>query len=492
MTKSKKRLYFLIVLFCGVFAAMATSLLIGLNQSVWFDEAYSILVAKQPIGKLIYLTSIDTHPPFYYLMLKAWAGIFGWSEMAVRSLSVLFMGGSMIIAGLLVKRLFGLRAAFIALPFILFAPFLLRYGFEVRMYAAASFIGMLATYVLVGAIESRNKNKSIVLFGVYAVLVAMGMYTLYYTVFIWASHLIWLLWRSYQNKEWTSMKPWIISYILSIVIFLPWLPTVLRQLSSGALAPITQPMTFDNIFGVISFSFFYKPIWGLGPWLSLLMLALVMAIIYISFHVYRLTDKKTSQYLILLALYWVAPLLMLALIGLMRPMYVERYLAHFIIGESMFIGAAASIIMKKTKIIFKVVYVFMIVCMLIGVFSLVNTGNYNFQRLQRTEIKRLPEFVNCNGGQVVFVDDPYYAVEFSYYLSDCTIYFYSKTDNHGGGYAPVSNKGHGISNPAVDLDKFDEIYHVYYGGSEIKLPDDMGSVSTDDYNGLTIKHLVSR
>ena len=57
---------------------MAIGLWIGLRQSVWFDEAYSIMVAKQSVGEAIRLTALDTHPPLYYLFLKAWACLFGW------------------------------------------------------------------------------------------------------------------------------------------------------------------------------------------------------------------------------------------------------------------------------------------------------------------------------------------------------------------------------------------------------------------------------
>ncbi|HEY5695459.1 MAG TPA: hypothetical protein VIQ80_01340, partial [Candidatus Saccharimonadales bacterium] len=64
--------YFIPTLIVVALGAMVISLMIGLAQSVWFDEAYSIMLAKQPILNLIHLTSADTHPPFYYLLLKGW------------------------------------------------------------------------------------------------------------------------------------------------------------------------------------------------------------------------------------------------------------------------------------------------------------------------------------------------------------------------------------------------------------------------------------
>jgi mannosyltransferase len=78
--------HFLFILIIAAILAALVSLAIGLNQSVWFDEAYSIFLAKQPVAELIRLTSIDGHPPLYYLLLKGWAAMFGFGELALRSL----------------------------------------------------------------------------------------------------------------------------------------------------------------------------------------------------------------------------------------------------------------------------------------------------------------------------------------------------------------------------------------------------------------------
>ena len=86
--------------------AAALSLWIGLRQSVWFDEAYSIMVAKRSASEIIRLSALDTHPPLYYLVLKIWANVFGWSELALRSLSVIFYGASIAVAGCFIKKHF--------------------------------------------------------------------------------------------------------------------------------------------------------------------------------------------------------------------------------------------------------------------------------------------------------------------------------------------------------------------------------------------------
>ena len=72
-----RRHWFRIVIVVAPLVAMALCWWIGSQQSMWFDEAYSVWLAKQPISELIRLASIDTHPPLYYLILKLWASVWG-------------------------------------------------------------------------------------------------------------------------------------------------------------------------------------------------------------------------------------------------------------------------------------------------------------------------------------------------------------------------------------------------------------------------------
>ena len=96
----------LIIAVLAIFA-LVICMWIGMRQSIWFDEAYSILVARHTPAEIVALAAADTHPPGYYLLLHGWGAIAGWSEFALRSLSVAAYGASLVVAGLLVRRMFG-------------------------------------------------------------------------------------------------------------------------------------------------------------------------------------------------------------------------------------------------------------------------------------------------------------------------------------------------------------------------------------------------
>lgn len=114
--------------------------LVGINQSLWLDEAISVNVANNYSYEEIVteFSKSDFHPPLYYLSLKSWSSIFGRSEMGIRMLSVLFSLGSIYIVFLLAGKW----------PALLLAvnPLFLYYSQEARMYSMVSFLLIVAVY----------------------------------------------------------------------------------------------------------------------------------------------------------------------------------------------------------------------------------------------------------------------------------------------------------------------------------------------------------
>ena len=74
--------------------------------SLWHDEAFSALLPRYDIKELIYRTGLDVHPPFYYLMLKAWTTIFNDSLFSLRLPSVLFSLATILVFYFLIKKVF--------------------------------------------------------------------------------------------------------------------------------------------------------------------------------------------------------------------------------------------------------------------------------------------------------------------------------------------------------------------------------------------------
>jgi mannosyltransferase len=69
------------------------------SESIWYDEAISVAVAKLGfVEHLRWITEVDdNNPPLYYTFLHLWISVFGDSEVSVRMPSAIF--GSLSIPG---------------------------------------------------------------------------------------------------------------------------------------------------------------------------------------------------------------------------------------------------------------------------------------------------------------------------------------------------------------------------------------------------------
>jgi hypothetical protein len=123
--------------------------LISLNQSLWLDEAIGAIAVHDYsyLGIITNFIKGDTHPPLYYLTLKLWTDIFGYSEVAMRMLSVIFGVATVYVVYLIanvilnqesrIKNQAGKLSSFPIIAALLFAtaPLHIYYSQEVRMYA---------------------------------------------------------------------------------------------------------------------------------------------------------------------------------------------------------------------------------------------------------------------------------------------------------------------------------------------------------------------
>jgi 4-amino-4-deoxy-L-arabinose transferase-like glycosyltransferase len=115
-------------------------------QSFWWDEAYTVQTARYDWATFWQLQEVARHPPLYFLIVRAWGGLIGWSEFSVRLLSVGFslLGAALVFQ--LTRRLFDRRAGVWALAMAAVAPALVVYAQESRMYALAFMLAAATLY----------------------------------------------------------------------------------------------------------------------------------------------------------------------------------------------------------------------------------------------------------------------------------------------------------------------------------------------------------
>jgi uncharacterized membrane protein len=110
------------------------------NKNIWWDEGFSVFLARLPLPSMLVASGHDTAPPLYYGLLHAWIALAGDSEFALRLPSALAGILAIAIVLRLVRSLAGPRAAVSAGAPVALSRVLVWYSQEVRQYSFATLL----------------------------------------------------------------------------------------------------------------------------------------------------------------------------------------------------------------------------------------------------------------------------------------------------------------------------------------------------------------
>jgi uncharacterized membrane protein len=235
------------------------------GQSLWADEGNSVALARRSFVEIARRTAFDIHPPFYYWLLKIWISIFGDSEIGLRSLSVVLGILLVFLIGVLGTRLFSSRVGLIAAFIAALSPFQVYYSQEARMYMLLTVLGSLTMLITLIILKDYSGDKSSTGIGIiYVLIVTAGLYTHYaYPIILLTVNLVALLWfwqaRSHISTLSKRILNWLILQAIPILLYLPWLPTAWRQLTTWPSAQ--QDAALGAILGTVSTTLLFGLSW---------------------------------------------------------------------------------------------------------------------------------------------------------------------------------------------------------------------------------------
>ena len=213
-----------------------------LFQPLWWDEGWSLYFATSNIGKMLELTAIDIHPPFYYLLLHLWIGICGPSPTSIRLLSVLIGTATVPLLYVIGRQLLGDKGGLLAAFLLAVSPFHIYYSQEVRMYGLVTLLGLAASFfALQWKLGIGDWGRGTWL--AYVLAATAALYTQYYAAFLLlALNLVVLIhWLRLpflrgrgkrevgaspgggRERRVREILPWLGAQIAVAILYMPWL-----------------------------------------------------------------------------------------------------------------------------------------------------------------------------------------------------------------------------------------------------------------------------
>lgn len=319
--KTKSILYYILPI-----TLLLISLYCIFNNYLWSDETFSMVITQKSYSDMIYNLSLDMHPPVYFSILKFGSELFKpifngniiYSAKFITFLPIILL----VVTGYtLVRKLYGDLVSFLFNIFIISMPEMLVFAVEIRMYSYALLFVTLSFLYLIKILRTNKINDWII----FTILTIFSTYTHYFSTF--ASifiYLIFMIYILFVNKKY--IKRFILSSVIVIISFLPWLYLQIIKLFSGGMIDdfwITKPTIMD-VIDYIKFPFSVMKY----NYISYVLIITTIFVVFIL--IYKLFKDKVSNYKYE-ALYALSIIILVTLTGLVisliiKPIFVKRYM----------------------------------------------------------------------------------------------------------------------------------------------------------------------
>src|SRR3954447_7710564 len=215
-----------------------------LGVGLWLDEGLSIGIADRPLADIPGALRQDGSPPLYYLLLHGWMQLAGRSEAATHALSLLFALLAVPVAFWAARPLLGERAAWAAALLTALNPFLGDYAQETRMYSLLVLLALItaACWVRALAVDAPAPERSARAAAAvrrgptlgFSLAYAAMLYTHNWALFFGAAAAgAWVVLIAAAPRDQRSrlLRTGLIGYGVALVLYLPWLPSLLYQIA---------------------------------------------------------------------------------------------------------------------------------------------------------------------------------------------------------------------------------------------------------------------
>ena len=213
--KVTKYLHIAIIIIGTIFISLSI-----FHTNLWFDESYSVSIAKHSFSEIWSIGANDVHPILYYFILHIVGMFTNYNLIAMRLVSLISLALVGILGYTHMRKDFGEKVGIIFSFLIFFLPVSAQYAGELRMYSLGMLLGTILGIYAYRLYKGNGSIKNFVIFGLSSLLVS---YTHYYGLML--AGIINLLLFIYYIKNRKNMgkdlKKFIIVAIIQVILYLP-------------------------------------------------------------------------------------------------------------------------------------------------------------------------------------------------------------------------------------------------------------------------------
>ena len=283
----------------------------------WFDEAFSVEVARIDWRNFLHLMWWrEANMSLYYVLLHMWLW-FAHSPYFIRSLSAVISAMTLPAVYWVAKLLFDQRTALIAGALFAINAFSIRYGQEARSYALFVLLATLSSGCLISFLKSANGRA----WRAYIVLSVLAVYAHFYALLLIAAHWLIFKWDGIPHDATESVTRSILAQLRRawIVIGISVLPLLIfvAKTGPGPIKWISRPGLRDLWRFSADFTNGIPVVYGI---------ACLLALIPVRRELFARDGRWQVWRVHFLVLWLLFPILLTVILSFARPVFLARYM----------------------------------------------------------------------------------------------------------------------------------------------------------------------
>jgi len=207
-----------------------------LHAGFWIDEGISVGISHEHWTSIPHLLRQDGSPPLYYMLLAIWVRLFGDSEAATHTLSLVFGLTCVPLAYFATRAVFGRTAALAATVLAALDPFLTYYAQETRMYELEALLSLVVAWSYVEGILRGRRGWT----PVFVLSTVSLAYSHNWGLFLCVGLAVATF--AFARER---LRLFGVAAVGVAVLYLPWLPTLLSQARHTGAPWSTRPSVHD-------------------------------------------------------------------------------------------------------------------------------------------------------------------------------------------------------------------------------------------------------
>ncbi|MBM3129816.1 MAG: glycosyltransferase family 39 protein [Chloroflexi bacterium] len=380
--------------------------------SLWYDEAYSVVMARFDLLEMIGALRTNISPPGWEIVIWVMTRAFGENDFAFRLAPFIVSVLTLVVFWKLTQEFHFTRAqAIFGLALLALSPYQLWLAQEARMYAVMSLLYLL------GILWARQ-GKYLGLAAVMGLLLWLHNTAIFYLLSLGLFALI------VHPRDWRAI---VVAGAVALLAWLPWAPILLTQ--SGQAIPWIEPLTWQALTFNFVFDLFASTASRLGGSVVPILLFFVTIVTALILQTVALVKKDATRVMESLwmpaYIFWMPFVLFLASNFLFRN--ALHYRSTSVLLPPLMLWLAAALIPHRPKLYHAILPVLWIGAFVAGLalWSPKDRGGNLAQVVQVIE-------EGWQSGDVIYHANEMTAVLFSYYLPDKPHYVIDEQELAGG------------------------------------------------------------